>query len=425
MDLKQSTDLERRLAARLHPARVLGAEETWARIAPTLGSGGAGRWRALPALGAAFAAILVIAMASALVLTFQETNTGGMGGQPAPPTPTVQLPGPGVASASNIGMGTNGSLVTGISPAPPFAVFQPTALPTGMELIASAYNPSPLEPNQQRPVAGGASSMLNGPGTDPALMQAAVQRSQQLLGDGHEVALVLIYAASADDQIELVQRSAARKALPAGDPLTVHGLAATKTQRDGRTVVTWIEAGTFLELYVTAPTEEPLQLANSLHETALTTPMTLPATPGIAAPSVINMPASLTNRRGAVSVPQPDRQAIAQQCGAWDAGVALPSPRPPTTMPQFTTAPVPANMQKVACAARLIAGVSDETNVSVSQLSWSQVAEQLGVDPALWQSSDAQVLLVTLNFSNSGGTVVVLDAATGTPIVQVQLLPVP
>lgn len=429
MDVKQGADLERRLTARLRPARVLGAEETWARIAPTLDRGGQGRWRVLPALGVACAALLVIAMAGALVFTFQETNTGGMGSQPGAPTATAQRPVAMAGSMAVVEMGTNGSLITGLAPTPPFTVFQPGALPSGMNLIASAYNPAPLGTNQPVPATGGIGSIVNGPGPDVALMQAATQRSQQLLGDGHEVILALIYAASADDQLELVQRSAAGKMLPAGEPLTVHGLPATKAQRDGRTVITWIEAGTYLEFAVTSPAPERLQLANSLRETTLAAPTAIPATPVLggpitgggvsgtgggvpatgAVPAWSNVP--LSQRRGTVSVPQPDWATITQQCGAW------------AVTPNTTASP--SSFEQVICTARMITGLTGDGGYGFSFFTWNQAAEQLGLDPATGPASDPQVWLVTMNTLGGEGSALVLDAASGTAIVQVQLLPVP
>jgi hypothetical protein len=445
--MKQGTDLERRLAARLRPARVLGAEETWARIAPTLDASRPGQWRALPALGIAAGAILVIAMASALVVTFQETSTGGLGSQPVAPTATAQPPVAMAGSMAAVQMGANGSLITTLVPTPPFAVFQPSALPPGMELIATAYNPAPAAPNQPIPATGGAGSYsqapiatsqpipavsgagstLNGPGADPGLMQAAAQRGHQLLGDRQEVALALIYAASADDQIELVQRSASGKALPAGEPLTVHSLPAVKTQRDGRTVITWIEAGTYLEFGVTSPTEARLQLASSLHETALVAPEPVSATPvaatGAGAPAAGAVPAlpnvPLSQRRGPVTVPRPDWAAITQQCGAWDASLRATAPQ--------------AGTEQLMCVARLITGRSGDGGYGFSPYAWHQAAKQLGLDPASGPSSDTQVWLATIYTRSPGvfttqgnaGSALVLDAETGQPIVQVELLPVP
>ncbi|MFN8539390.1 MAG: hypothetical protein U0232_18165 [Thermomicrobiales bacterium] len=72
----------------------------------------------------------------------------------------------------------------------------------------------------------------------PLTRQTAEQWSNDLFIVGQEATLVLVYAATPDDLIGLLQRAAADKLLPTGEAVTVRGLPGVRTQHNGRTTIT-------------------------------------------------------------------------------------------------------------------------------------------------------------------------------------------
>jgi hypothetical protein len=280
-----------------------------------------------------------------------------------------------------------------------------------MRLVANAYNPGADEGGHPRgaPSVSGASSRSEGQDVDPGVVQAARQRAGQLLGDERKATLVLIYAAGPDAFVELVQRSARGASLPTGEAITVRALPAVSTQRDGRDVLTWIEGDTLLSLYTTLGQSEALRVATGLRPTivlGLVTP-TGDRTP--TPPAWVGAP--LAQRRGAIAVPQVDRQAVARQCGEWHPNLYAQAPQPV--------------YQQLICMARLIAGADERGNAGVSRYTWHEAAERLGLDLAAGPAGDPGVWLVSLAVSERGGQVVVLDADTGEPYLLVELLPSP
>lgn len=426
-------DLERRLARRLQPDRAPGADETWRRIAPRLETrADRGRLRLLPGWAAwtAGAVVLVVALFAALALRPPPGGNPAAGTFPTPmgaPTSTVPhtnanvrttptivvgiLPPTSTTRAAGGGIAWNGNLITELQPWPPFTVFQPSTLPAGMQLVANAYNPGADEGGHPRgaPSVSGASSRGGGRDADPGVIQAARQRAGQLLGDERKATLVLIYAAGPHAFVELVQRSARGASLPTGEAITVRALPAVSTQRDGRDGLTWIEGDTLLSLYTTLGQSEALRVAAGLRPTivlGLTTP-TGARTP--TPPAWVGAP--LAQRRGAVTVPQVDRQAVARQCGEWHPNLYAQAPQPV--------------YQQLICMARFIAGADERGNAGVSRYTWHEAAERLGLDLAAGPAGDPGVWLVSVDVSERGGQVVVLDADTGEPYLLVELLPLP
>lgn len=238
MNNTPETDLERRLAARLQPARVPGAEQAWAQVAPRLGRPGS-----RPAWGT------LAATANAL---FFPNGIGGLYGSAPGAAPTTGHVATPQSATQPVGAIT-------IAPAPSFAVYQLGKPPTGMTMIAQSFrseaqpgNPQPPTTAQGQSVSAQAGAMAGGQPVDSATVQAANDWLTKLLNDGPETTLAIVYAASLDDLIGLVQRAAVNKILPAGEPVTVRGLPGIRTQQDGRTTITWIENGTYIELSVSS-----------------------------------------------------------------------------------------------------------------------------------------------------------------------------
>lgn len=416
-------DLERRLAGRLRPTRVPGADDTWRRIAPLLDGPNARREArpVSPRVAFVLAAVVTLVLVIGIVLAVAPgggqrgriaIGGGGMGMGAASPSPAPTVPPATPAqtrTAPVSGITWNGNVITSLQPPPPFIVFQPALLTQDMQLIASAYSPGSAEGGRLAPSASGSTSRSGGWKVEPAVVETATQRGRQLLGDGREATVVLIYAASPEAFVELVQRPARDKQLPIGDPTTIRNLPAVFAPRDGRDVLAWVEGGTFLELYTTLGRGHAVGMATGLRPTALTAVTTPVGVPTAAPPAWVNVP--LAQRRGAVTVPQVDRQALARQCGEWHPNLYAGGP--------------PLAYQQATCVARFVAGADDRGNAGVSRYTWHEAAERLGLDMAAGPAGDPGVWLVQVNVSERGGGVVVLDADTGDPYLLVELLPLP
>jgi hypothetical protein len=61
----------------------------------------------------------------------------------------------------------------------------------------------------------------------------------------------------------------------------------------------------------------------------------------------------------------------------------------------------------------------------MSELSWREAAEHLGIDPATGPAADPRVYLVELDVSEQGGTVAVVDVQTAEPYLVARLTPAP
>jgi hypothetical protein len=422
------SDLERRLAARLQPVRVPGAEQAWAQLAPHLGRPGSRPFWVTLATAATALVLIAVSAALANALIFPrgivvEENAGGYGSAPATVAPTSQPTAPAAVSIA----GQAGRIIS-IAPPPPFTVFQPSNLPDGMLMLAQAYQAEPQPSGQQLPTSAAAGATAAGTASDPATAQAAGRWSRELLGNSQEATLVLVYAAAPDDLVGLVQRSAIDKLLPAGETITVRGLPGTFTQQDGRTTLTWIEGDTYLELSVSTQTDELLAIgavAAGLVVTPLTTPPPIPANAspdqpvanGQGAVAVAVGGSSAGNQgtisatagdptaggQGVVATASFDRAALAQQCGAWDPNL-------------FTTNPK-ASFEQVSCYALAITNSSGREDYSYDRVTWSEAAARLGIDQTIGPANDRIVWLVTIGTGNAIVNQVVLDTETGEPVV--------
>ncbi len=133
------------------------------------------------------------------------------------------------------------------------------------------------------------------------------------------------------------------------------------------------------------------------------------AVPGfVTASAAQTVPAPALRR---VSVPpKADESAVVESCGAWGL---------PTT---------PGHPQ-ILCTARVLAGhapaESRGRGISIQRLTWAEAATQLGADPAGGPAGDRAVLLVELDSASAVGAVVVLDAATGAPVLLLEPRPAP
>ncbi len=544
MDDRDETDLERRLAARLHPARVPGADDTWRRIAPRLAAPAARpRPRPAPArLAAAFTLLAALLVAAGLAFQGGEhraipagtltgdSRTGQGATSPSPLQPTVAIlatqaataarptpvagnatPAGGVQLTSRWGLAVlrgdydtaqqllarddvdwrrvaegldrqhqglksfqkdellpsgprdepialftwtwrdgytrclrvqetpqgvidildssyrdcanlpplavvgEENRVTTLYPPPPFQVLQPAYLPAGMRLLVVAYNPEPSSsPPEARNVSQGSPP---GQALSAEIISDAVRRARQLAGDGREATLVLIYAAGPDQFIELVQRPAGDRQRPAGDPATVRDTVAVYTQRDGRDVLTWVDSAStvsrssFVEVYTTLGRDETQRVADHLQAIW---PGETPRSP-IPTPAPTSTSGNARSRPGKTTIvaPQAGREAIVRACGPWP----MP-PAPPATSSHE-------EYGRIACAARLVAGVSQSNSYGISRGGWREAAARLGLDPAVGPPGDPAVWEVSLAAPDGGGSVVILAAATGEPYLVVELAPLP
>ncbi len=388
-------ELEQRLAQRLRPVHVPTAETTWRAVQARL-HGDRERGTGHPAPR------LMMRVGLALLTALMITTTVVLAGSPAAREQVRAI-------AGVVGIGGTGSRVTALQPTPPFAVLQPSYLPPGMQLVAQSYNPGPTADGRPSVSATGAMSRGGGNDVDPAIVTAAAQRAQELLGDGREAMVVLIYAAGPEQFVEVVERSASGRALPAGDPVRLRNTQGAFTQRDGRDVLSWIEGDVFVEVYTTMGRAEALRVATGLQQTTLTAVEAPHDEPTPLPPAWVNYP--LARRQGPIVAPQAGREAIDRVCGAWDPSL-------------YATAPSKSYQQAI-CAARLLAGVGEGSNAGLSRHEWHQAAERLGLDPAGGPAGNPTVWMATLDVSDSGGSVVVLDVETGEPYVVMRLRPIP
>ena len=388
-------ELEQRLEQRLRPVRVPAAEATWRTVQGRV-RGDRERGTGHPAPG------LMIRVGLALVIALMITTTAVLAGSPAAREQVRAI-------AGIVGMGGTGNRVTTLQPPPPFAVLQPSYLPPGMQLVAQSYNPGPAADGRPSVSATGAMSRGGGTAIDPAIVTAAAQRAQELVGDGREAIVVLIYAAGPEQFVEVVERPASGRSLPAGDPVRLRDAQGALTRRDGRDVLSWIEGDVFVEVCTTMGRAEALRVATGLQQTTLAAVEPSHDEPTPIPPAWVTYP--LARRQGPVVAPQAGREAIVRVCGSWDPSL-------------YATAPSK-SYQQALCAARLLAGVGEGSNAGLSRHDWQQAAERLGLDPAGGPAANPTVWLATLDVSDSGGSVVVLDVETGEPYVVMRLQPIP
>lgn len=443
--MKHDDGLEYRLARRMQPRHIPGADETWRRLAPHLD-----RPRKTPghrragALGLALAAVVLLGVMGSLLLgrapggqempiaTEGKAVSAGFpdptrvavpaipegGGAAVPATPSqIAAPSSPVHSSQTF---NPYQAVPAILPLPPFRIVAPTTLPPGLRLAAQAYSAGSAAP------AATVDWVPLGPEMDPATRAAAHRRAAQLLGAPSGATLVLVYAADPDTMIEVVERAADSPATQAAwearlqeGSVIVQNIRAATTQQDGRTLVSFpllldtLSDATFVDVYSTLGQEAAVGVAESVRGhpdprlVPSTTPTTVPATVATQIPTLAQWPKTpLTS--------QTTREAIEQACGPWS--------------PSSSPASDPGQRGQVVCAAKLTTGFATPSrgyNAGTYDLTWSAAAAQLGIDPALGPASETRVWLVTLDVTPQGGQAAVLDGATGTPLLALTLAPLP
>jgi len=330
--MDERDDLERRLAGRLRPARVLGADETWHRLAPRLGDSSPPN-ALLPQRFRSLLALYVATLALVFVFVLASPGRPGIGVTPptAPATPRIAAPQAG-ASVRVVGAG-----VVSVQPALPFTLWQPGYRVLGENLTAYAYRSDATQGN----APGVASAVVNtrgdGRANDPAVVAVAERRSRKLLGDGAEATLVLLYAAdplrvggvgvdtsAAPARLFTVaQRPASGRSLPPGEAAWFSGTSATFVRAGDQVVLSWLAGDTSLTLTTDQTPEQAVVFAGSLKPTALVAPGVIVPTPTPTLTIPTPLPLALTPRATAIPCPN----ATADTVGGSSAPATPPRPQ--------------------------------------------------------------------------------------------------
>ncbi len=314
MDECDGDDLERRLAGRLRPARVLGADETWHRLAPLLGERPQRRPFRPSLLGSAKAVGVVALLAIVLFLTRAVgprvsppavVPVGGSatsGATATPPTGTiVRVVGAGVVS---------------VQPALPFALWQPGYRSLDEHLIAYAYRPEGGQ-GERGTVSASVDTRGDGRADDPAVAGEAEGQGRALLGDDAGAALALVYAADGlsvgagetrpapgpTRLFVVAQRAAAGRMPPPGEAAWFSGTPATFVRQNGMVVLSWLAGDTFLTLTTNQSPEEAVVFAGSLKPLALVAPDAFAPAPMPTLTIPTPLPLALTPRATAAPCP--------------------------------------------------------------------------------------------------------------------------
>ncbi|HEY3232152.1 MAG TPA: hypothetical protein VGJ87_23170, partial [Roseiflexaceae bacterium] len=178
---------------------------------------------------------------------------------------------PGLRTATAQAVETIGRILVGSSyapggfvmftPAPPFVVKQPNYLPAGFSFVGERYNTGSPAQNDQPGSNLAQPSEVQSPGSVSADgARQAIERDR-----GREAYIVLGYEAPNGPYMALFERAARPgETLPAGEPRIVANQAAV-LQRSGQILtLTWISAGTWLELEGRLPEAELLKVAEGL-----------------------------------------------------------------------------------------------------------------------------------------------------------------
>jgi len=342
--MDERDDLERRLAGRLRPARVPGADETWRRLAPLLDERPPRRtFRPTPLATARAAGLMALFLAVVLLtqltlgrvspLAVAPTGKGATSGATAtPPTGTViRVVGAGVVS---------------VQPALPFTLWQPGYRVLSEHLIAYAYRPEGVQ-GDPATVSATVNTHGDGQADNPAVAGEAERQGRALLGDDAGATLSLVYAADGltvgagetrpapgpTRLFGLVQRAAAGRSLPPGEAAWFSGTPATFVRQDNDVVLSWLAGDTFLTLTTNQTPEQAVVFAESLKPTTLVAPGVIVPLPT----PTLTIPTPLPRAAGpqATRAPCPTAQA--------DTGRLLicPSdPAAPAGSPTFTEADV-------------------------------------------------------------------------------------
>ena len=302
------------------------------------------------------------------------------------------------STAASVAMVAGQDGIAGLQPAPMFAVFQPTYLPSGFRLISSTYAPGVIgnsKPPVQGPVITTTDRHFDPTDDEADIAVEATSRIAHLLGDQRQASLVQIYARPKGERITLVQHAAAVTTLSTGDAASVHSAQAVFSVLDNNQVLTWVEKGSQIEISTELSRSELLQFAEGLQQLVLA-PFTTPA---------IATPIPLAGRVDLVETPRTNRDTIIAACGSWDSTLWKKS--------------LTLTYRPGLCVAQFIAGMKDDG--TADWLSWSVAAGRLGVSKMPGPPSDRTVALFVIGSADRAGAAVVLDPETGEPYVLARL----
>lgn len=366
---------DERLAAALTPPGLPDGDDAWPGIRTAL----AARARRLRAVRAALVAVAL------LVLTGTAVVAG---------SPDVRAR---LADAVSIGGGPTG--LRSLSPAPGFTVLQPGYLPDGMRLLGNAYR----APGSGLTAIGGAAYRKDDP-AGQALVEEAAVRLRRLQGEQPGPALVLLYGGPADRWVELVQRSAAGAALPAGEPTRVRGAPAVRVRRDGRELAAWVEGDTYLEFHSTLGDDELGRVLDGLR------PQPLEIATPVPRPLVVTMVPPPLPRARTVERPAVDRAALEGRCGVWNGDAPHGKPG--------------AASEQALCRGLAVLGLLRPSGAyGLDRRTWRETAGQHGLEATPGPDPSADVWVLQTSDQDGTGALVVLDAANGDPRVLVRLRP--
>ncbi len=305
--------------------------------------------------------------------------------------------------------------VASLYPMPSFHVFQPGRLPEGYRLVALGQRPEPIALGPialPRPDDVMALGRIEGEDVPPEVVQHALARAEHHLDTTAGSVLALVYVAGTLQTLELVEQSAGNRRLPGGSPVQIRGIPATVSQRDGRTVIAWIEQGTLVQLHATAGQSDAMRIAEGTQVSALAPFDTtvLDREPRGANPESV----ALSERVESVDRPSVSREQITERCGIWDPNLYAED-RSPTEA-----------SRQAFCVAQAALGrpASEIGGWATSRPTWGELAARLRLDLRIGPPSTTRVWSVQMELPQSRSAyVVVLDAATGEPYLTIRLRP--
>ena len=285
MDERDNDDLARRLAGRLRPVRVPGADEAWHRLAPRLGDAPPPQ-TLVPRRVLTIVALYVATLALVFFLIVLVPGRPGSG--VAAPTAPVSAPAT-ARSATPLArplVREVGAGVVSVQPALPFTLWQPGYNTLSAHLVSYAYRPDGGGASAPATTSARVDTRGDGKKDDPAVVAAAESEGRALLGDDTGAALVLVYAADGltvgagqtrptpgpTRLFAVAQRPADGRALPPGEAAWFSGIPATFAREGDRVVLSWLAGDTFLTLTTNRTPEQAVVFAESLRPTALVPP---------------------------------------------------------------------------------------------------------------------------------------------------------
>ncbi len=306
---------------------------------------------------------------------------------------------------ATVRIGGGGSSITVLQPPPMFAIFQPSYLPAGIRLVASAYNPGSTDNGSVARVVTGSILLDANSNIPESAIAMATQRGEALVQGGTPT-VVFIYTDDKMHIVEIVQEPGSINTLPQGDSVTLHGTPGVITNQSGPTTVTWIEQGTRIQVKALLGRDELIHIANGLQRSTLATMQPDRSTSSVTAGEGFSLAERVVIARYA---PPVEHQAIVQECGMWDSNL-------------YKTTPT-ASFSQAVCVARVVAGEGKLKSSGVDRYRWQYAAARLGLDSTRGPSDNPEVYLVQVSGTDYGDNVVVVNAMTGEPFLIVHLKP--